>query len=118
MRRMLVVLCIAATTIASVSYAEENSDEKRGYSLWRAGVRQYDLGDFDGAIVKYEEAYRLVSSPDILFNLGQAHRQKKDYDRAVHFFRTYLRNKPNASNKQVVSDLIVELEGLIAAQKA
>src|SRR5215468_2880498 len=103
MRRLLLVLCIAATTItsgiASVSHAEENSDEKRGYALWRAGVRQYDLGDFDGAIQKYEDAYRLVSNPDILFNLGQAYRQKKDYERSVHFFRSYLRNKPNASNQ-------------------
>src|SRR5215471_12011793 len=102
MRHMLVVLCIAATTVSSVSYAEDSPDEKRGKALWRAGVRMYDLNDFDGAILKYNEAYGLVANPDILFNLGQAYRQKKDYATAVKFFRNYLRNKPDASNKQDV----------------
>jgi tetratricopeptide (TPR) repeat protein len=118
MRRLTAIVCIAATVATTVAYAEESPEDKRAKAIWRDGAKQYNLGDFEGAIQKFEEAYKVSPLPTILFNLGQAHRQKKNYERAVYYFRTYLREKPDAENRAVVEGLIVELQGLIAAQKA
>ena len=117
MRRLTALVCIAAVA-PSLARADEAADKARGKSVWRKGVKQYDLGDFDAAIKKFEEAYQIFPNPDILFNLGQAHRKTKSYERAIHYFRTFLRYKPSAPNRDVVEQLIAELEGLIAAQKA
>lgn len=117
MRHLTALVCIAAAA-PSVARADEAADKARGKAVWREGVKQYDLGDFDAAIKKFEEAYQIFPNPDILFNLGQAHRKTKTYERAIHYFRTFLRYKPNAPNRDVVEQLIAELEGLTAAQKA
>jgi len=117
MRRLTALVCIAAAA-PTLARADEAADKARGKLVWREGVKQYDLGDFDAAIKKFEEAYQIFPNPDILFNLGQAHRKTKSYDRAIHYFRTFLRYKPAAPNRDVVESLIAELEGLIAAEKA
>lgn len=117
MRRLTALVCIAAAA-PSLARADEAADKARGKAVWREGVKDYDLGDFDAAIKKFEAAYQIFPNPDILFNLGQAHRKTKTYERAIHYFRTFLRYKPNAPNRDVVEQLIAELDGLIAAQKA
>lgn len=116
MRALTSVLCVTVASMA-MAHAEDAPDKKRGRVLWLEGIKLYDLGNFDDAIKAYEEAYRLWPSPQILNNLGQAERQRHNYERAIFYFRSYLRYTPNASNEQAIKDLIKELEDLAAAQK-
>jgi tetratricopeptide (TPR) repeat protein len=113
MRAVLVLVLL----LGAVAHADEEPEKARGKAIWNEGVTLYNLGEFDEAIKKFEDAYRVYANPNILFNLGQAHRQKKDYDAAIFNFRAYLRLKPQATNRGVVEELITELEGLIAAQQ-
>jgi tetratricopeptide (TPR) repeat protein len=74
------------------------------------GQREYDLGNFDAAVKEFEEAYRLFPSPALLFNLGQAHRKLGSNERALFFYRGYLRNMPSAPNRAEVEQWIAEME--------
>jgi tetratricopeptide (TPR) repeat protein len=62
--------------------------------LYRKGLARYDLGDFDGAIGPWTEAYELWPSPRLLYNLAQAHRRRGGCERAVELYRSYLRVEP------------------------
>jgi tetratricopeptide (TPR) repeat protein len=113
MRRVLMVSLL----LAQVAHADPAADRKRGNRLWIDGITDYDLGHYEAAIAKFEEAYKLNPAPNILYNLGQAHRQKKNYEKALFYFKQYLRNKPTAANRPEVERLIGEIDVLIAAQE-
>ena len=117
MRRLTAILCIAAAA-PTLARADEEANIARSKAIWREGVIQYDLGQFDAAIKKLEEAYEIYPFPNILFSLGQAHRKIKSYEKAIHYFRSYLRYNPQASNRSDTEAIIKELDRLVAEQKA
>jgi hypothetical protein len=52
-----------------------------------------------------------VPDPAFLFNIGQCHRKMGHDKEAVSFYKSYLRNAPNAPNRADVQKRINELEG-------
>lgn len=58
--------------------------------------RAFDAGDFTAAIEGYREAYRLLPSPGLLYNLAQAYRLGGDCARAARAYRDYLRLVPDS----------------------
>ena len=74
------------------------------------GRRLYDLREWDQAIAKFKEAYRLRPDPKSLFNIAQSFRLKNDCVEAINFYRTYKRNFPNEKNVPKVDKFIAELE--------
>lgn len=79
-----------------------------------AGTAAYNLGYYEDAARHYEEAYRQVPDPALLFNIGQAYRLAGKPDRAVTAYRSYLRAVPaDAANRVQVERRIPELEKLM-----
>lgn len=117
--------CIAITLVlafllgSAAARADEDEAERksRALALLKEGRSRYDLGRFEEAITLFEASYQVWPYPETLYNLAQAHRQLKHYDRAVFYYRSYLRNKPDAANRAEVEERIAELEGLIQAQE-
>jgi hypothetical protein len=66
-------------------------DEASAQALYEQGRIKYDLGEFAAAARLFEESYRLSEQPLLLYNLGQAHRQKGDCARALHAYRSFVR---------------------------
>jgi len=84
-----------------------------------AGTAAYNLGYYDDAARHYEEAYRQVPDPALLFNVGQAYRLAGKPDRAITAYRSYLRTAPaDAANRVQVEKRIPELEKLLAEMKS
>jgi hypothetical protein len=75
------------------------------------GTRHYELGHFQEALTEYEAAYMEVPDPVFLFNIGQCHRKMGHDKEAASFYKSYLRNAPNAPNRADVQKRINELEG-------
>jgi tetratricopeptide (TPR) repeat protein len=83
-----------------------------------AGTAAYNLGYYDDAARHYEEAYRQVPDPALLFNIGQAYRLAGKPDRAITAYRSYLRTAPaDAANRGQVEKRIPELEKLVAEMR-
>jgi tetratricopeptide (TPR) repeat protein len=85
-------------------------DAKAAQAAVKAGMRANDLGKYDEAMAKLEEAYRLQGDPHLLFNMGQVYwKQGKDED-ARRMYESYLRNLPDAGNRGLVEERLAELE--------
>jgi tetratricopeptide (TPR) repeat protein len=68
----------------------------------------YKLGRFQEALDLYARAYELHKAPGFFFNMAQCHFQLKRWERAIFFYESYLREKPEAPNRAVVEQLIGE----------
>src|SRR4029077_20410488 len=80
------------------------------------GTREYNLGHFAEAIAAFEKAYEIDPAPILLFNIGQAHRQTGNNERATFFYRRYLEQAPNAPNRAQVEKRVHELDEIIEKQ--
>jgi tetratricopeptide (TPR) repeat protein len=80
----------------------------------------YKLARFEEALQGYSHAYELYPTPALLFNLGQCHRNLKNYERAIFFFEGYLREQPKIEPDQraLTEDLIAESKAALDREKA
>jgi tetratricopeptide (TPR) repeat protein len=115
MRRLLSIsaLLIAALSIAHAPvFAKEPTKEEQAAAKahFDEAQKQYKLGRFEEAFGEYQAAYELAPFADLLFNMGQCKRNLKDYERALFFFKAYVRDAPRAEDRDRVNQLIAQLE--------
>jgi tetratricopeptide (TPR) repeat protein len=60
----------------------------------RRATAAYNLGNYGEAAGEFEEAYRLVQDPPLLFNVGQSYRLAGELRRALTGYKSYLRTAP------------------------
>lgn len=99
---------VRAVPVESKPKAEAAAKSKEHFTQ---GTRHYELGHYQEALTEYEAAYMEVPDPVFLFNIGQCHRKMGHDKEAISFYKTYLRNAPNAPNRADVQKRINELEG-------
>ncbi|HEU0033848.1 MAG TPA: hypothetical protein VFQ53_24640 [Kofleriaceae bacterium] len=104
MRRCDLIAAVIGVAAATV-HADPAAD-----AAYEEGRRLYDLREWDQAIAKFKESYRLSPEPKSLFNIAQAFRLKGDCVEAINFYRTYKRNFPKEKNIGKVDKFITELE--------
>ena len=103
-----------AQPAAPQSEAARKAEAKR---LADEATRKYNLGQFQEALDAYSKAYETFPAASVLFNLGQCHRSLGNHERAVFFYEGYLREKPNAPNRDVVEELLVEERASLTKQR-
>lgn len=109
-----VALVAAAPTARAAAAADALQQAKDHYDR---GMAHYELGEFAAAVTEFKAAYALSQAPGLLFNLAQASRLGKDYQQALHFYRTYLRVRPDAANRDDVERRIAELEPMVELER-
>jgi len=115
-----VLACIAtlsASVVLGTPAAAETPLEQARALAGRATV-EYNIGHFDQALDLYSKAYEALPTAALLFDIGQCHRMLGHPERAVFFFQGYLREKPDASNRPLVEQLLQDLQGQVEAQRA
>jgi tetratricopeptide (TPR) repeat protein len=86
--------------------------------IFEGGQKLYNMGDFVEAAKKWKEGYAMTGKPYFLYNMAQAYRQVKDYEKSVFFYKSYLRAAPaNAPNRAQVQERVAEMEKLIASSQ-
>jgi tetratricopeptide (TPR) repeat protein len=108
------LLLCAGTVSAQEKEAPKPDNKAAAKEHYNRGTSFYDLGKYDEAIKEFEAAYQLKNDPAFLYNLAQSYRQAGNHERAVHFYKTYLRYVPNAKNRDDIEDKIKTEEQLIA----
>ena len=104
--RRSTTVVIAALLMLAAPSLRADSTMQQAKALAQKANADYALGRFTEALAGYEKAYELFRAPAFLFNLGQCHKQLKNWDRAIFFFEGYLREQPDAPNRDVVQELI------------
>jgi len=109
---LVVALLLALATTARAD------DVAHARDAAKKAVQHYNLAEWQQALDSFTEAYRAHEDPAFLFNIGQCHRQLGHVQEAITFYRSYLRNLPNAENRVEVRELISKLEATAAAESA
>jgi tetratricopeptide (TPR) repeat protein len=90
--------------------ADPKLDAARAHS--QEGDAYYKLEKYANAISEYEQAYLAKPDPSFLYNIAQCHRLAGNGAEAIHFYRRYLKDAPNAPNRAVAEKHIRDLEDL------
>jgi tetratricopeptide (TPR) repeat protein len=93
---------------------EQRSEAKAAYE---EGLRKYDVGKWDEASELFQKAYELVGDPRILFNIAQSFRNGQRYEKAILFYKSYLRRMPNPPNRGEVEKRIAEMQEILEKQR-
>ena len=118
MRFLSVALCafLAAAAFPARAQATDNDDLSLAKAKYREAARQFDLTEYAAALDGFREAYRLAGDPVFLFNIAQCHRKLGHTQEALTFYKSYLRRRPDAANRDEVERRITEMEKAEAAQ--
>ena len=112
-------VAVVLVMLGGQAWAESSRQNRQASKKhFRQAEQHYKLGRFDQALQDYSKAYELLPLPAFLFNIGQCHRKMLNYERAIFFFRGYLRELPSANNRKTVEDLIAECTRLLEEQLA
>jgi tetratricopeptide (TPR) repeat protein len=115
--RVLACLLFLGVTGAAPSARAQESDKERSQKAYEAGRKAYNLGEFDEAVKLWRQGYEVKGDPIFLFNIAQAYRQLKDYQKAIFYYKGYLREQPSATNRADVEAKISELQKLLDASQ-
>ncbi|MCC6995134.1 MAG: tetratricopeptide repeat protein [Deltaproteobacteria bacterium] len=115
----MAALCVfvAATLGTSSARADKKSDAE-AKELYQEGTKYYNLGDFAKAVENYKKAYEKKPDPVFLYNIAQAYRLSNDFTQALFFYKSFLRNLPDAPNQAEVERRISEMQEALDKAKA
>jgi len=110
-RSAALAACLWGLYCSTAMAAPASPEKEAGVAEWKQGSVEYALGHFPAAAVHYEEAYRQLQDPALLFNVAQARRLAGQRDGALSAYRSYLRAAaPNAPDRDLAQKRITELE--------
>lgn len=112
-RRSPIALVLAVIGLVLALAAPARADDaatKAARKHFGKGEKLFQLGKFDEALVEYEAAYEQKPLPGFLYNIAQCHRNLGNYKQAIFGYRSYLRQVPDAANREAVEALIDELD--------
>jgi tetratricopeptide (TPR) repeat protein len=111
MTRLLIRIVITfGVTLLFASSAFADPAERAAKRHFDRGQKLFNLGKFEDALEQYTQAYDAKPIPELLFNIGQCHRNLKAYDEAIFSFKKYLKLLPDAENREQVEEYIADLE--------
>ncbi|MEO6955073.1 MAG: hypothetical protein ABI321_24955 [Polyangia bacterium] len=110
----LAVCAPAAFHPAHASPASSKSEARQRYD---AGTRHYNLAEYADALVQFKEGYRLRPDPVFLFNIAQCYRLLSEPEEAATFYRSFLREQPEAPNRADVERMVGEQEAIAHAKR-
>lgn len=122
--RVLLVFAVLAT-LSSLTHAVaaqgavSNDDERieQAKRAFVAGTRAYEDGDFETALARFQRAYELTSSPDLLYNIATvSDRMRRDVE-ALAAYEGYIAARPTSPDREHVEGRIEVLRASIRARK-
>jgi hypothetical protein len=113
---LVVGFCGAGSATDAWAQAHENPSAS-AKAHYKEGRAHYQLGEYSAAIKEFKEAYHLKPDATFLFNIAQCHRQLREYAEAIQLYRNYLRDAPDAPNREDVEKFIREITLLMEQEK-
>jgi tetratricopeptide (TPR) repeat protein len=107
-------LCLLmATCVALLPYAAHAgpAEDAKAKALFKDGEKEYNGGNFQAALEKYQQAYDLSPLPGFLFNEAQCYRQLGNFERASFMYGRFIDlSKPKAPNVEMAAKLRTEMD--------
>ena len=125
--RPLAVLALVASLVSlqPALAAAQDPDPERQAQLdeaarltFESAREAYAAGDYETALRRFQQAYELSGRPGLLYNIAQALDRLRRDEETVEYLRRYLREAPDARNRDEVEARIAVLDRAIAEQRA
>jgi tetratricopeptide (TPR) repeat protein len=115
MGALRVCIILLTVSMAASASAEDKEAAKKAFS---EATRYYNLNQYADALEAFKRAYWNYEDPVFLYNIAQCHRLLKHKAEAIDFYKSYLRNAPNARNRVEVQKVVADLEASLQQDKA
>lgn len=103
---------------AQTADAQRAKDDEEARALFNLGREAYAEARYERALKYFQQAHRLSGRPALLYNVAAAlDRLRRDRE-ALDGYREYLKQAPDAENRNVVEARITVLEKAIAEREA
>jgi tetratricopeptide (TPR) repeat protein len=90
----------------------------RARELFAEGLAAYEAGNLTVAAAKLDEAYALVPTPELAFNVARVYERIGDAPKAIAHFRVYLeRGQPSPAERADIDRRIAALEAYAERQR-
>jgi tetratricopeptide (TPR) repeat protein len=100
---------VALLSLCNVAHADDGSVKEAGGHFTR-GVSLYNEADYRAALVEFRKAYEIAPNVAVLYNIGQAYLQLRNYGAALTNFERYKKEAgANATHAQEVDKSIETL---------
>ncbi|MGB5812533.1 MAG: tetratricopeptide repeat protein [Polyangiales bacterium] len=122
MRFLLVAAGAAVVLLIAVHVSAQGSSSRetrivQAKQAFAAGTRAYREGDFETALARFERAYELTESPDLLYNIATvSDRMRRDAE-ALEAYEGYIAARPDSPDREHVEGRIEVLRAAIQARK-
>jgi tetratricopeptide (TPR) repeat protein len=103
--------------VAARAQGAADDDSAKARALFDKGMAHFHLEEYQQAIEKWEEGFRVKPVPEFLYNVAQAYRLSKQPEKALSFYKKYLRMKPDAPNRPEVERHVRELNRIVSEQE-
>ncbi|QRN93531.1 PEGA domain-containing protein [Archangium violaceum] len=106
----LLIALLLALGGTGASAAEPGAARAAARRHFERGTTLYQEGRYAEAAAAFEAAYQTLANGVVLYNLGQCYEKLGDLQRAIGYYRDYLRMVPDAEDRPLVESLIARLE--------
>ncbi len=118
--RVLFAVAFAIAALALPAFAESPDALRKAQAAFDQAQNDYIAGKYDEAAQGFQDAYAARPFPQFLYNVGASFHMKGKktsdvaaYGKAVEFYRRYLKEEPQATDKAKVEKAITVLEAEI-----
>ena len=121
--RFLLISAIAIASMATTYevHAQESSSPdarlRQAKKDFMAGTRAYGAGDFETALQRFQRAYELTGSPDLLYNIATVSDRMRLDEQALEAYHGYLQARPESADREHVESRISAIEEALQAQR-
>jgi tetratricopeptide (TPR) repeat protein len=116
-RLQLSTLAIVLILAATHAGAAPDGRTAEAQAKYESGLAHFNLQEYAEAIADFEAGYRLKPNATFLYNIAQAYRLSDRPERALYFYRAYLRSAPHSSNRAEIEERIASAEALLRERK-
>jgi tetratricopeptide (TPR) repeat protein len=106
---------LVAVVLLALTHAVRADESPK--AIYERATAHFNLGRYQQAAEEYQKVYELHPDPVLLYNIAQAYRLAGDLDKAVFFYKSYVRLNPQASNRDEVDTRLKELTRALEEQK-
>jgi len=117
-RSLVRVVAVLIPLVATWPAQADDPAVEQAKAHFASAQQHFKLGRFDEALAEYTKAFEAKALPAFLFNIGQCHRKLEHFNKAVFFYQSYLRDAPDAPNRDQVVSLISKCEQKHEKQEA
>ncbi|MCB9549797.1 MAG: tetratricopeptide repeat protein [Myxococcales bacterium] len=110
------VVAAAALGMSPSLVLAQGTARTQAQQIFSRGEQAFANKQYADALKAFEEAYLLDPVPVLLYNIGRAHEELRQFDEAGRFFQRYLDRVPDASDRKQVEQRLALLRSAARAQ--